>query len=438
METYQHSVTLDVEKCKGCTHCLKHCPTEAIRIRDGHAVINSARCIDCGQCIRVCPYKAKKANFDTFDSITEPFKIALPAPSLFGQFENLDDVDYVLQGLVDLGFDQVFEVAQAAEIVSEYTRRYMADPALQKPVISSACPVVVRLISLRYPYLCDHVMPLLPPMEIAAAMAREKAHRDHPALKDEDIAVVFISPCPAKASYVKNGFLGRKSGVDYVLSMSEMYFKLLGVMKRGKVPRVSTSTGMIGLSWASTSGESRALMNDRYLASDGIENVISVMDKIEDGEFPLLDFVELNACTGGCVGGVAAVENPFIARVRLQTLRRYMPVSLNRLPKRAEGEEAVPERMLFPKDLYYAPVQQLSPDRLQAMRMMQQIEDLREKLPTMDCGSCGAPTCRAFAEDVVKGECCEEDCFLQAKKRLKELLAERGESEEKPSAEEEK
>ncbi|MBQ8266874.1 MAG: 4Fe-4S binding protein, partial [Clostridia bacterium] len=40
MQTYEHSVLLDNSKCTGCTTCLRHCPTEAIRIKDGHAVIN--------------------------------------------------------------------------------------------------------------------------------------------------------------------------------------------------------------------------------------------------------------------------------------------------------------------------------------------------------------------------------------------------------------
>ena len=82
MEQYKHSVSLDLEKCKGCTNCLKRCPTEAIRIRDGHAVINSDVCIDCGECIRRCPYQAKKANFDRLEDIpTGKYRIALPAPS---------------------------------------------------------------------------------------------------------------------------------------------------------------------------------------------------------------------------------------------------------------------------------------------------------------------------------------------------------------------
>ena len=34
-QKFFHSVRLDKEKCKGCTNCLKRCPTEAIRFRYG-------------------------------------------------------------------------------------------------------------------------------------------------------------------------------------------------------------------------------------------------------------------------------------------------------------------------------------------------------------------------------------------------------------------
>ena len=46
-------------KCSGCGTCLDICPTEAIIMQDGHAVI-TMECIDCGACPRVCPEGAIK------------------------------------------------------------------------------------------------------------------------------------------------------------------------------------------------------------------------------------------------------------------------------------------------------------------------------------------------------------------------------------------
>ena len=411
MNTYLHSVSLDREKCTGCTTCLRHCPTEAIRVKDGCAVINPDRCIDCGECIRVCPQKAKHVVCSKFSDM-EKFKwrIALPAPTLYGQFEELDDIDYCLQGLLDMGFDEVYEVSQAAEIVSEYTRLLLKTEGIKKPVISSACPVIARLIALRFPYLKDNLLPLLPPMEIAAKKAVERALKEHPELKREDIGVCFISPCPAKASYVKNGFGDYKSNVDLVVSISDIYFQLINSMKREITPVPFSRSGVIGISWATSGGEATAIFNDKYLAADGIENVIKMLDQIENGMIPQLEFIELNACTGGCVGGVMTVENPFIAKARLQTLRRYLPVSQNFLD---ENERYVPTDCFFGEVPAYKPISRLSNNIGESMRMMADIQRLREELPGTDCGSCGAPTCRAFAEDVVKGQASLDACIIK-------------------------
>ena len=417
MNTYEHSVSLDVSRCTGCTMCLKRCPTEAIRIKDGHAVIDPNRCIDCGVCIRYCPNNAKKATYSKLDAVMKyKWKVALPAPTLYGQFEELEDVDYVLQGLLDIGFDDVVEVAQAAELVSAYTRLYLKNESVIKPVISSACPVVLRLISLRYPMLKEHIMQMLPPMEIAARMARDKAKREHPELSDEDICICFISPCPAKVSYVKNGFGEYKSEVDEVLSISDIYFNLINVMRRGRTPDPISHSGMIGIGWATSGGECSAIFNDKYLAADGIENVNRVLDQLENGNISTLEFIELNACPGGCVGGVMALENPFVAKARLQTLRRYLPVSQNYLSE--DEKEYIPEYYFFENMPTYRPIQRLSENFAESLRMMSNIQKIRDALPGIDCGACGAPTCRAFAEDVVRGNVKRDSCPVEKSKRM--------------------
>ena len=411
MNTYEHSVFLDVEKCTGCTTCLKHCPTEAIRVKDGHAVINEGRCIDCGECIRVCPHHAKKAKCSALSQMDKlKWKIALPAPTLYGQFENLDDVDYVLDGLLKLGFDDVFEVSAAAELVSAYTRKYLKTESITKPAISSACPVVTRLITLRFRSLTDNIIHMLPPMEVAADLARQKAKREHPEFLDEEIGVCFISPCPAKASYVKNGFADYKSKVDVVVPISDIYFQLISVMSHASDIKSLSNSGIIGIGWASSGGEATAIFNENYLAADGIENVIKVLDQLENGDFPNLDFIELNACPGGCVGGVLTIQNPFIAKARLQSLRRYLPVSENFV---RSDEDYIPDGFLFDNLPVYQPISRLSDSMAESMRMLADIQRIKGELPGLDCGSCGAPTCRALAEDIVKGQSCIDKCLIK-------------------------
>lgn len=425
MKKHYHSVSLVRDKCTGCTTCLKRCPTEAIRIRDSHAVIITDRCIDCGECIRICPHKAKKARFDLFDTLDNyKWKVALPAPTLFGQFDNLDDIDYVLTGLLHIGFDDVYEVACAAELVSEYTRQYLKKPDIKKPVISSACPVVVRLISKRFPSLCDNVLPVLQPAELAAQLAREKALKTHPELNPEDIGIFFISPCPAKVSYVKNPFGIEKSQIDQVLSMSDVYFRLVSAMNKIDVPESISNTGLIGISWASSGGESSALFNDKYLAADGIENVIQVLDELENEKIQDMEFIELNACNGGCVGGALTVENPYIAKARLQNLRRYLPVSQNHILDGGtpSSTDKLEEQYLWTGEIVYSPVTGLDDDMTEAMKKMRRIQSIHKTLPHLDCGSCGSPTCMAFAEDVVAGNANIDDCVIRMREHIRAAM----------------
>ena len=407
-----HSVTLDRDKCHGCINCVKRCPTEAIRVRGGKAKIIKERCIDCGDCIRVCPHHAKQAIFDPLSVMDRfTYKIALPAPALSGQFNNLDDIALILGALLLMGFDEVFEVARAAELVSDATRRYMAREDILRPVVSSACPAVLRLIRVRFPELIGHVLPMHAPIEVAARLAKKHA-AEKTGLPPEQIGAIFISPCPAKVTAVKMPLGSEKSCVDGVLAIREVYPKLISLMREVPSSVDLARTGRMGIGWGSSGGEAAAALKERYLAADGIENVIRVLEDLEDEKFYDLDFVELNACSGGCVGGVLTVENPYVARAKLKRIRKYRPVSCNHI----DGEDL--SAFFWDEAVEYEPVLELDADFRTAMEKMKTMREIEARLYGMDCGSCGAPSCKALAEDIVRGFATEEACIFKLREEI--------------------
>lgn len=408
MDKFFTAVRLDESKCMGCINCIKRCPTQAIRVRNGKAVITKKFCIDCGECIRICPHHAKLAVYDPLDVMKQyEYTVALPAPALYGQFNNLEDVNIVLTALKRMGFDDVYEVSGAAELVSELSRVYVEEHKDQWPIISTACPSVVRLIRVRFPNLIEHLLPIKAPVDIAAEIARKNA-MEKTGLPSEKIGIIFISPCAAKVSAVKTPLGYEKSEVDAVVAIKEVYPKLLGHMKEiehsGEIEDLAIS-GKIGISWGGTGGEAGGLLADSYLAADGIENVIRVLEDLEDQKFEELEFIELNACNGGCVGGVLTVENPFVAKVKLKRLRKYMPVARNRMKKQVITD------VFWSSPVEYEPVFKLGTDVKEGIELMAKVEELCKKFPGLDCGSCGAPTCKALAEDIVRGDANENDCI---------------------------
>lgn len=412
--SYFHSVTLDSDKCQGCTNCIKRCPTEAIRVRHGKAKIIKERCIDCGECIRVCPYHAKLAITDCFDDLKRfSYNVVLPAPSLYGQFRFTDDINKVLTALLQIGFDDVFEVARGAELSNEITRRLLAEGRLKKPAISSACPAVVRLIRERFPNLIGNVIPVLSPMELSAIRAREEA-REKTGLPDEKIGVFFITPCPAKVTSVKAPLAIEKSAVSGVISVKDAFVRLLPLVKHMEHPQSLSKVGSGGIAWARNGGESEGIHTTRYIAVDGIHHVIDILEELEDNRLDDVDFIELSACDGGCVGGPLHVTNSFVASTRIKNMQQSKP----------QGGcpfELEEPRMFWTKTVEANSVMRLDENLAAAMRKMEQIEQLYEQMPKLDCGSCGAPSCRALAEDIVRGFASENDCIIKMRERIREL-----------------
>jgi iron only hydrogenase large subunit-like protein len=418
---YFHSVTLDAEKCRGCTNCIKHCPTEAIRVRNNRAVIINERCIDCGECIRVCPYHAKKAVTDSLDSIKNyPFKIALPAPSLYGQFGYDFTRERIVGALKKLGFDYIFEVARAAEVVTNASIKYLENPDIKKPAISSACPAVVRLIQIKYPSLIDNLIKIESPMEVAAAMVKNEVHEKF-GIPIDSIGAFFISPCAAKVTSVKNPYENKKSNVDGVISIKDIYLPLLDIMKKNKnnIADSFSLSSAIGVAWAGTGGESEALKKGRRIAVHGIANVNTILEQAAQESLDDIDFIEALACPEGCLGGPLTVLNPFIAKENLKNEVEH--IKKNQTQKVKEVENA--DEFVWKSTVEYKPILKLDDDVEKALEKMQKIDELTEGLPGLDCGACGSPSCRALAEDIVMGSAKETYCIFKLREKVSDIAS---------------
>ncbi len=416
--THFHSVRLEPERCKGCTNCIKGCPTEAIRVKDGKAFILEDRCVDCGECIRNCPNNAKVAIADKWDILdTFDYKIALIAPSFYGQFPEIPPGKVKASLCVNGGFDEAFDVSIAADLVTDVTRKYIQSHNSIKPIISSACPAVVRLIQVKYPSLLKHLIPCEAPMEIAAWLAKTKAKHEHP---EKTPAAVFITPCPAKITASRQPVGRGRSMVDAVISMSTAYTWVKQHAGQIEDEDEFPSSSGYGIGWGRASGELQAL-GLKGLAVDGITQVSSVFDEMEKGILNDIDFIEAQACIGGCVGGCLAVANPFVAKATLSRLARAnqdAPQSTV-IEHVSKSDPAIWMSM----ELLPRPIFKLDDDDEKAKTKLTKLEKIYDELPGLDCGSCGAPTCRAFAEDVVLGRGSLWDCTFKLRQRL-EYLAE--------------
>ncbi len=413
-----HSVRLDKDKCKACTNCLKRCPTEAIRVRGGRAHIIDERCIDCGECIRVCDYHAKFAQTDPLSSLEKfKYKIALPAPSLYGQFKHLISPSQVLDGLLAMGFDDVYEVANGADIVTRAIRERMRNAQPEDyPIISSACPAIVRLIRVRFPDLLPHVIDIRQPMEVAAMVAKKEFCKKHNAAP-EDVGCFFITPCAAKMTAIRNPIGHETSAVDGAISMLEIYGVLASHIKKVHTDSHRANATAYGVGWAKSGGEAAAVCPEHSMAVDGIENVIRVLEEIENNKLQGLVFFEGAACTGGCVGGPLTFENSYVARNAVKQLMSGCDITHPDDKVNASYLGKYP--LIADKPVLPNSVMRLDDDIVEAMRKMEQMEEIVRSLPGYDCGSCGSPTCRTFAEDIVRGYCNKMDCIHILKEQLK-------------------
>ncbi|SJZ67419.1 [Fe-Fe] hydrogenase large subunit C-terminal domain-containing protein [Selenihalanaerobacter shriftii] len=424
MSTNFHSVKLDKTKCNGCTNCVRSCPTDAIRVREFEAIIKDEKCIDCGVCVQVCE---ENANYVLTDSLMElnnyDYNIVLPTAVLYGQFKAEYSPAKILAGLLELGFDDVWEVGVGVDILHAILLKFLEERPETSPLISATCPSVVRLIQVSFPEFLPNIIPLQEPMEILARTIKERKAKELGIPLDR-IGIFYITSCSAKITAI-NAPLGLEdSYIDGAISVMDIYRPLIkflnDVEANPKLQRASKK----GVNWVISGGQKALCQKcNKSLAVDGIDNVISVLKELERGHLQEVEFFEFAACPGGCIGGPLNFKNRFISQSIIKDISEDLSKDglsdlINKqkiINNYSQGKYSI-SKILKPSSC-----DRLDNNIKKAINKLDKLEKIEDKLPGLNCTACGAPSCRALAEDIINDSAQIEDCIIILKKKINKL-----------------
>lgn len=410
-----HALNVDASKCIGCTHCMKSCPSEAIRVTNGLAVIDHEKCVDCGQCHRVCPSKAFYVEQDDLSKIRGfKYRVILFPSVMIGQFQEKYSENQIYEGLKKVGFTHIYEVEQPMQVLIDSINEIIEDKDKPKPAISIYCPAIVRLIQGRYPSLTENLILRKTPHNLAAHFAIEQLMLEG-ALREE-IGLFYATPCIAKIASVKSPVGERESVVDGIINMNHLYNEVMKVIQENHETDHSTQRKNLsceGILWSLPRGESKHF-GSRSMAIDGIHNVVRFLERMENNQVHGIDFLELRACDQSCAGGILLTGNRFMTVEKLERRATRYPHAKDIPDALIKVDKEVLKQKLILDPIHPKPHFIFGKERVKAMEKMDRAQRIVCFLPGIDCGACGAPNCHALAEDMVNNKAKMSDCiFMQ-------------------------
>jgi Fe-S-cluster-containing hydrogenase component 2 len=404
---------------------MRACPTHAIRVKDAKAQYRSESCIDCGVCLPACSRSAICATTTSIEGLSRyKFKVAVPSPVLFGQFPNGITPTQIIDGLLDFGFDAIWDYSVDINLVARAIQQYVDEWTGPTPLISVSCPVVVRLVQVSYPAMVQQLIPLQPAREIAGREAKRRFSAEL-GLRTDEIAAIYITPCQAKTISILQPAEGAVSNLDGALGFREIYNRVLACASPRKNTEAKKSRPPIirnsGLLRTHVSeGMGRLVQQHRYLQVTGLSNIIHVFNDIEKGKLRNVGFLEAYSCWNGCAGGNLTVANVYVAGTTLRSLARALPeidsVTQAEVERRFSTEDFSLKAPIRPRS-----IRGTADNLKEKVQMRERAQAILATLPGLDCGLCGAPTCKELAKDVSVGDAGKDDCVFVSERRLQDL-----------------
>lgn len=398
--------------CKDCYKCIKHCPVNAISYSDNRVCIDFDKCILDGTCVNVCPQKAKKVK-TSLPELKEALKngekvIASIAPSFYAYYD-FDKTGCILSFLKSQGIFRVEQTSQFAKINAIKHYEYMKITKL--PVISTACPVIVKLIENFYPDLINLLAPVDSPMVLHSKEIKE----NYP-----DSKVVFIGPCLAKKNEAE------ENGIEYALSFNELEEWMSD--ENFSFDKVTpeffnddyiyeTSTYPLEGSLLTLCGADKELSKDEMISLSGLEEIMEFLKYLRGKSNVQYKMIEMLACKNGCINGPLKpssycdanyfeIEEKFNKEINMFEKKDQKILNINKYPLSRRFANHYEEEIMPTEEQIRA-----------TLRSMEKYT----KEDEINCGACGYKSCRDKAIAVIQGKAEKEMCIPYMKNRAEKF-----------------
>jgi uncharacterized Fe-S cluster-containing protein len=278
-----------------------------------------------------------------------------------------------------MGFASVEETSiGAAEVSAHY--RELCRKGNMTNILSTCCPVVVKLVQTRFPQLVNQLAPVISPMRASGSLLKQKYPNDK---------VVFIGPCIAK---VDEGVHCEE--IDAVLTFEDLFDfadmdhdSFFTSSFIGDLSRSYPATGGIIQTIASGHGDYQ------LMTVDGLGPLMDCLNAIVDHQIERV-FIEMSACVGSCLGG------PMLKKGQQRRWKAQQILSVNNQNNawpvyqiQTQCYTEYKENPLIQKEFSSIQIQQI-------LRSLGKTSIEQE----LNCGACGYETCKSKAIGVLQGK----------------------------------
>lgn len=241
--------------------------------------------------------------------------LCMLAPSFVSVYK-YPDIVYRLRAL---GFDKVVEVTFGAKMTNINYYEILKNND-DRTWISSPCPTLVNIIKGKYPHLLRNLVPVHSPMGCMGLICR----KHFPGYIN-----VFVGPCLTKKMeaqelecvdevltfkeldelFVKNGIEENVSDEKYMVTFDKLY---------NDYTKIYPLSG--GLS--DTLQYSRILKKKDILITEGMDNILKILDGFKDGYYKNYKFLDILTCEGGCING-PGINYQYPVKERIKRVKGY-------------------------------------------------------------------------------------------------------------------